>query len=144
VIYFCATAVLNYRVGKVEAETAKFSQAYTNSLQLTACYNILKERQLLKYAALDCWQWVAEELPESTPLQRFGFSDGRRLSLSGTVAQDQVNTLFDFNTALRKKKVGGQFVFDQNKGDNVNPRFSGNQGTWSLTLELVHAEAEPR
>lgn len=144
VIYFCATAVLSYRVGKVEAETAKFSQAYTNSLQLTACYNILKERQQLKYAALDCWQWVAEELPESLPLQRFSFSSGRRLSLSGTVAQDQVNTLFDFNTALRKKKVGGQFVFDQNKGDNVNPRFSGNQGTWNLTLELVHAEAEPR
>jgi len=144
VIYFCATTVLNYRVGRVETEAAKFSNAYTNSLQLTACYNILKERQLLKYAALDCWQWVAEELPQSITLQRFSFGDGQRLSLSGSLAQDQVNTLFDFNTALRKKKVNGQFVFDQIKGDNVNPRFSGNQGTWSLSLELVHAEAEPR
>jgi hypothetical protein len=145
VIYFCATAVLSYRVGKVEAETAKFSQAYTNSLQLTACHNILKERQLLKYAALDCWQWVAQELPQGVGLQRFSFTDGQRLNLSGTAPQEMVNTLFDFNTNLKKKKVNGQFVFDQQKGDTVNPRvMAGNQVSWSFSLDLLHVEAETR
>jgi hypothetical protein len=144
VIYFCATTVLGYRVGKVEAEARKYSGTYTNSLQLKAVYNVLKERQQLKYAALDCWQWVAEELPEGITLQRFSFSDGQKLTLSGTASQDQVSTLFDFNTALKKKKAGDQYIFNPNKGENVNPRSSGGGMTWSLSLELAHSEAEAR
>jgi hypothetical protein len=145
VIYFCATAVLGYRTAKVEADVAKVSGSYTNALQLKAVYDVLKERSQLKYAALDSWQWVAEELPQEIALQRFGFSDGQHLTLSGTAPQDQVNTLFDFNTALKKKKVGDQFVFDQQKGDNVNPRFGPDgKGTWNLSLELLHVEAEPQ
>ncbi len=143
-IYFCATAVLNYRTSGVESQAKALSNTYTNSLQLKAVYNVLKERQQLKYAALDCWQWVAEELPEGITLQRMSFSDGKQLSLSGTVPQDQVNTLFTFNELLKKKKVNGQFVFDQDKGDAVNPKFNGNMGTWSLSLFLLHSEAAPR
>jgi pimeloyl-ACP methyl ester carboxylesterase len=144
VIYFCATAVLSYRVAGVEKQVAALGGSYTNSLQLQAIYNVLKERSQLKYAALDCWQWVAEELPPTITLQRFSFGDGQRVTLGGTAPQDQVNTLFQFNTALKKKKVNGQFVFDQQKGDTVSPRFSGNVGTWNFSLELVHAEAAPQ
>ena len=145
VIYFCATRVLEYRVTGVEKQAAALGGSFTNSLQLKAVYGVLKERQQLKYAALDCWQWVAEALPPSIALQRFSFGDGQRVALGGTAPQDQVNTLFDFNTALKKKKINDQFVFDQNKGDNVNPRFGANNvGTWSLSLELVHVEAEPQ
>ena len=144
VIYFCATAVLGFQTEKVEKRVAASSAAYTNALQLKAVYGVLKERQQLKYAALDCWQWVAEELPLTITLQRFSFGDGQRVSLGGTAPQEQVNTLFDFNTALKKKKINDQFVFDQQKGDTVSPRFSGNVGTWSFSLELVHAEAAPQ
>jgi hypothetical protein len=143
VVYFCATAILNYRVGGVEKQVAALGGSYTNSLQLKAVYNVLNERQQLKYAALDCWQWVAQELPPGIALQRFSFGDGQRVSLSGTAPQDQVSTLFDFNTALKKKKVNDQFVFDQNKGDTVNPRQSGNTETWSFSVELLHSEAAP-
>jgi hypothetical protein len=106
---------------------------------------VLKERQQLKYAALDCWQWVAEDLPQGITLQRFAFTDGQRVQLSGTLAQDQVDTLFNFDANLRKKKITDQFVFDQNAGDHVNPRFgnSGNNGTWNMSLELLHSEASP-
>ncbi|HZI33418.1 MAG TPA: hypothetical protein VFF11_13845, partial [Candidatus Binatia bacterium] len=83
--------------------------------------------------------------PQTITLQRFSFTDGQQLTLSGTLPQDQVNTLFDFNTALKKKKVDGQFVFDQDKGENVNPRFGANNvGTWSLTLYLLHSETESK
>jgi len=145
VIYFAATAVLGYRVSRVEAQVAKISGSYTNSLQLKAVYDVLKERAQLKYAALDCWQWVAEELPPGVGLQRFSFTDGQRLTLSGTAPQEMVNTLFDFNTNLKKKKVNSQFVFDQQKGDTVNPRVvNGNQVSWNFSLELLHAEAASR
>jgi hypothetical protein len=143
VIFFCATTILNYRVVKVEAAAAKYGGAYTNSLQLKAMYNVLKERQQLKYAALDCWQWVAEELPQGITLQRFSFTDGQHVSLSGTAPSDMVDTLFTFNTALKKKRVNDQFVFDQQAGDTVNPRLSGNQETWNFSLLLTHSEAAP-
>jgi hypothetical protein len=145
VVYFAATAVLGYRVSSVEAQAAKFGGSYTNSLQLKAVFDVLKERSQLKYAALDCWQWVAQELPQGVGLQRFSFTDGQRLNLSGTAPQEMVNTLFDFNTNLKKKKVNGQFVFDQQKGDTVNPRvMAGNQVSWSFSLDLLHVEAETR
>ncbi len=144
VIYFCATAVLSIRTTSVEAQASVLGGSYTNSLQLKAIYNVLKERQQLKYAALDSWQWVAEELPTTINLQRFSFADGQHVSLSGTAPQDQVDTLFNFNTALKKKKVKDQFVFDQHKGDPVNPRVSGNLESWNFNLELLHAEAAPQ
>jgi hypothetical protein len=40
--------------------------------------------------------------------------------------------------------VNDQFVFDQSKGDPVNPREIPNGVSWNLTLELVHAEAAPQ
>ena len=145
VIYFCAVAVLEHHTRGVEKQAFALGGSYTNSLQLRAVYNVLNERQQLKYAALDCWKWVGEELPEGITLQRFSFTDGQRLTLGGTVPQDMVNTLFDFNTALKKKKVNDQFVFDQNKGETVSPRFGANNiGTWNFTLELAHSEAEPK
>ena len=144
VVYFCATAVLNYRTVGVEKQASALSNTYTNSLQLKAVYNVLKERSQLKYAALDAWQWVAQELPPGISLQRFSFADGQRVTLSGTAPQDQVNTLFDFNTSLKKKKVNDQFVFNQSKGDTVNPRVSGNLEAWNFSLELLHAEAAPQ
>jgi hypothetical protein len=141
VIYFCAVAVLNYRTTGLETRVAALGGSYTNAMQLKARLGVLKERQQLKYAALDCWKLVAEELPQSITLQRFSFTDGHTLTLSGTAPQDQVNTLFDFNTALKKKKVNGELVFDQNKGDPVNPRLGPNNvETWSFSLELLHSE----
>jgi hypothetical protein len=144
VIYFCATTVLSYRVSSVESEVSKLSGVYTNSLQLKACYDVLKERQQLKYAALDSWLWVSQELPQGITLQRFGFTDGQRLSLNGTAPQEMMETLLNFNTALKQKQVNGQYVFDQSKGEPVSPRVNPSGLSWSMTLELVHAEAEPR
>ncbi len=144
VIYFCAITVLNYRVTGVEKQVAALGGSYTNSLQLKAVYKVLSERQQLKYAALDCWQWVAEELPPGISLQRFSFADGQRLSLSGTAPQDQINTLFSFNEALKKKQVNGQSVFDQTKGEPVNPRTIPSGVSWSLSLDLLHSEAAPK
>ena len=55
------------------------SDNYTNSLQLAEQYKVLTERDQLKYAALDCWKFVAEQLPQTITLQRFSFADGKNL-----------------------------------------------------------------
>lgn len=141
-IYFAAVFVLGIQTSKVEQQVAAISGSYTNALQLQARYNVLKERQDLKFAALDCWQVVAEHLPASITLQRFGFGGGQTLSLAGTAPADQVNTLLDFNSAMQKATLNGKPMFAPG-GETVHPRQSGNTVSWSFSLQLLHSEEAP-
>lgn len=137
-IYFCAVGVLAFQTRKVEQQTAAISGSYTNAQQLLARFKVLKERQDLKYAALDCWKLVADKLPEGISLQRFSFGDGQKLTLSGTVAPDQKIPITDFYDDLRKAKLNGQPMFRAG-GDAINYRQNGNQVNWNFSLELNHA-----
>jgi hypothetical protein len=143
IIYFCATGLLSMQTRKVEQAVASLKANYTRALQLKAEYDVLKERQELKYAALDCWKVVAEQLPPSIVLQRFSFADGKRLSLGGTAAADQVNTLFEFNSTMKKVKLNDRQMFDPGKSEDVAPRITGNNAIWSFSLQLQNAEATP-
>ena len=112
-VYFCATTALGYKTHQVEQQVADIGDNYTNALQLKARYDILKERQDLKYAALDCWKIVAEQLPEGISLARFSFDDGQKVSLSGTVTPDQISEITDnFYDPIRKAQVNGRPMFD--------------------------------
>ena len=144
VIYFCAVGFRTIQTQKVEKDVADISGSYTNAMQLRARYDVLKERQGLKYAALDCWKIVAEQLPEGIALQRFSFANGQKLSLSGTAAPEQVNLLFDFNTAMQKATLNGRPMFDSHAGEPVSPRKNGNTEIWSFSLPLQqHSEGAP-
>jgi len=144
VFYFCAVGFRGYQTRGVEGAVARISNEYSDAVQLKARYAVLQERQKLKYAALDCWQVVAQQMPAGIQLQRMSFTEGQRLVLSGSTTADMVNTLFDFDTSIRKAKLKDQPVFDQQKGDHVNPCFGPDgKGTWSMSLELLHAEEAP-
>ena len=142
VIYFCATAVLGYQTGKIEQQVRSISGSYTNTLQLKARCEVLQERQDLKYAALDCWKLVADQLPAGISLQRFSFGDGRRLALGGTVTPDQITLLTDFYDALRKAQLNNQPMFTT-AGDPLSYRGSP-QVSWNFSLELRRAEEDKR
>ncbi|MEI6565569.1 MAG: hypothetical protein WCR20_02760 [Verrucomicrobiota bacterium] len=145
VIYFIALSVASYRTKAVEMEAADVAPAYTNALQFKARYQVLKDRQELKFAALDCWNTTARLLPEDVTLENLSFSDGRQLRLSGTAPSDSKAKLIEFESGMRKSlDNSGQPLFDANKGDNINYRANpGNSSvTWSLTLELKRAESQ--
>ncbi|MBW8864894.1 MAG: hypothetical protein JF609_08230 [Verrucomicrobia bacterium] len=142
VFYFSAVTFRGYQTSRVEGAVAAISNDYTNVVQLKARYAVLQERAQLKYAALNSWQIVAQQLPPGIQLQRLSFADGKRLAISGTTTPDMVSTLFDFDTALRKVKDKGQPVFDPQKGDRVNPVQHGNVTTWNCSVELQHTEAD--
>jgi len=102
---------------------------------------VLKQRQDLKFAALDCWKLVADYLPVGISLQRFSFGDGHRLSLAGTVTTDQITSLTsDFYDGLRKAQLNGQPMFNSTGGDELSYHSSGNQVNWSFSLELRRTE----
>ncbi len=143
-IYFCATGILAIQTRKVEKAVADIGGNYNNVMELKARFDVLKERQDLKYAALDCWKVVAERLPADISLQRLSFADGQRLSLSGTAPADLVNTLFDFNTAMQKTTNNNRLMFDPQGGEPVSPhKGGGNTVTWSFSLQLQHTEGLP-
>jgi hypothetical protein len=146
VIYFCATTVLNYKTVAVEQQAAQLGDSYTNVLQLKARYEVLVVRQQLKYAALDCWKIVAEDLPAGLTLQRSGFTDGQKLALSGVCAQDQLGEIDDpgkFYDAVRHTKLNGQDMFEPTAVEPFGYSGSGNAVNWHFTLQLKHAEAAP-
>lgn len=139
-IYFAATAVLSYQTVGVERQAAALGNGYTNVMQLQAEYQVLNEREQLKYAALDCWKIVAEKLPETITLQHFAFFENG-LVLSGTAPQDQFNELLNFNSEMKKAtSAEGKPMF--NGGEDVNPRIAGDNLNWTFTLQLANTEPE--
>ncbi len=146
VIYFCATTVLNYKTAAVEQQAAGLGGSYTNVLELKARYTVLAQRQQLKYAALDCWKIVAEQMPAGLTLQRSSFADGQKLTLNGVCSPDQIGQISDqgkFYDAVRKAKLAGQDVFEPTAVEPLVWNQSGNQANWHFTLQLKHSEAAP-
>jgi len=143
IIYFCATYFVSTQTQKVEQQAAAVSGSYTNAMQLKARYDVLKEREDLKFAALDCWKLVADQMPAEISLQRLSFAGGRRLSLNGTVSPDEVTNLFYFYNNLHKSQLNGQPMFDSAGGQPPVYRQSGNQVTWNFALDLQRGEEAP-
>jgi len=143
-IYLVAVQVALFRTKAVEAEVAALSATYTNAIQLRAQYQVLKDRQELKFAALDCWKAVAEHLPETLQLENFNFTEGRRLVLQGTAPVGQVQQIYQFDGALRKVQVNGQNLFDPTKGESPSYQTApgGTALNWNFTLELRRSEAQ--
>jgi hypothetical protein len=139
VIYFCAVGLLSLQTQKVEKQVTGISGSYTNAQQLKARLDVLKERQELKYAALECWKMVAEQLPAGITLQRFSFVDGQKLSLNGTTTPEQISTLLDFDNGMQKAKLNNQPMF--RPGEQLAYRQVVNNVTWSFGLRLERREA---
>jgi len=141
IFYFAATFVSSVQTRKVEQQVATIANDYTNVLELKARYTVLQQRDQLKYEALDCWKVVAEQLPDNITLQRFSFSGGQKLSLSGSASQDEFNTLLNFNTTMQKVIVNGKPMFDAARSEPVNPHTGPNNTlTWNFTLQLANTE----
>jgi hypothetical protein len=141
-IYFGIVGVQEFRVSRLETKVAGMGATYTNAIQLKERYQVLKTRQELKFAALDCWKVTAELLPESAQLDSFGFSDGRKLSLSGTAPSEGANALIDFYGAMQKATLNGQPMFDRDKGQALSQQARGGNIFWSFALELKRTERE--
>ena len=101
-VYFARLQLELYRTRAVEQQVAERGPIYTNALQLKAKFQVLKDRQDLKFAALDCWKAVAELLPDGVTLDGYNFSDGKKLTLSGSAPADQTKRLLDFDADIRK------------------------------------------
>lgn len=140
-IYFARLQVELYRTHAVEQQAVERGPVYTNALQLKAKFQVLKDRQDLKFAALECWKAVAELLPDGVNLEGYNFGDGRKLTLSGSAAADQTKRLLDFDADIRKAAANGQPLFNPNAGEHVTWDVRGGTVNWHCVLELKRTEA---
>lgn len=143
-IYACALTVITLRTQSVESQVAATAPAYTNAIQLRARFQVLKDRQELKFAALDCYRVVAEQLPADVTLDGFNFSDGKKLTLNGTAPSDKVSDLLNWDGQIRKAQINGQMLFDPRGGDNLQYHASPNNSTvnWNCSLELARSDVQ--
>ncbi len=141
-IYMGTLAFASVRTDAIEAQVDQIGPTYTNAIQLRDRFKVLKERQELKYAGLDCWSTTARLLRENMILESMNFSDGRRLNLSGTAPGDQTDQLYAFEGDMRKATIRGEPLFDANKGESIQFRITGAIAAWTLSLELKRSEVQ--
>ena len=117
-------------------------QSYTNAIQIKARYAVLKERQELTYAALDCWEATAELMPEGLMLDTLNFSGGRKLAINGTAPAEDVTSVIDFSAKLHKAATkSGQQLFNPG-GDPLQTRVNADKVNWSFGLDLKQGDDE--
>jgi hypothetical protein len=141
-IYFALLSFANYQKDSVQQAVRGQSNNYTNALQLKARYQVLQDRQDLKYAGLDCWNLVAELLPDGAKLTALDFTEGRKLRLEGTCQSDTVIAAIEFSGALRKAQVRGKPMFKPDGGDSFQQQANpgGTTVRWWFSLELNRPE----
>jgi hypothetical protein len=143
-VFFVRLEIAQYSASGLEAQVAALGPTYTNALQMKARYAVLKERQDLKYAALDCWKTVAEYMPDGLTLDGWNFTDGQKLALQGTAPADQVSQLNDFEARIRKAPFGDQPMFDPSAPRDFTWHGNPDRTTvsWSFSLQLKRTEEQ--
>ncbi len=144
-IYGARLGYASYLTSGVESEVASLGQAYTNSIQLRDKYKVLKDRQDLKYAALDCWSAVAERLPKDVTIESISFTDGKKLLINGTAPTGMFQALLDFERDMKKAAIDGQLLFSPLGGENIQisaPSAGSSAVTWHLLMELQRSEVQ--
>jgi hypothetical protein len=138
VVYMAALFMLKHQYSGLQTEVSGLSNNYTNAVRNRERIKLIKVRQELKYAALDCWKAVALSLPSSMTVDTFYFTRGK-LELRGTVPDDQKNILPRLYDALVNSTVNGEPIFV-----NVTPvTFSttgGQMASWQTTCKLKGEE----
>lgn len=130
IVYFAVVLVLNYRASAVTTQVASLGLSYTNALKDEEQLRILKDRQELKYAALDCWKAVAQSMPTDITLDDLAFQRGK-LDLRGFAPADSQIAITEFNDAVRAARTTNGPVFSEVgppavtiRGDRAEWRFS--------------------
>lgn len=141
-LYLIALNVRKYQLDEVKGDAVGLARQYTNSLQLKAQVAVLQDQIALKFAALDAWRAVVDELPESLTLSQLDFSNGQTVEVNGTVAVDNQAAVTDFNKKLKAVQVNGQPLFATVNVPEFPTRTAAGAvtTTWRFKAELKKAE----
>ena len=141
-IYFGALEVVKFNKGRVDDQVKGMTGSYTNALQMKARIQVLQEQADLKYAALDAWKAVTENLPQELTLQGLNFSRSGKVTISGFGSEDV--KVVDFIEALGKVSQNNRPLFGKvaQQSLQVRPGALGPRTVfWGLDCQLQTTEA---
>jgi len=139
--YFGMLYVFELKNNAVKKDLANMGGSYTNAQRDIAQIQILKNRETLKYAALDCWKAVAVNLPDSMTVDDMYFKVDK-LELRGTVVSENQEDVGTFNEALRTSMDSKHQV---NLFTDVSPpniRIGAGRGDWNFNCGLKGGETQ--
>ncbi len=138
-VYFAALFAMKSKNDHARAELAALGPAYTNAMSDLFAINLIKERQNLKYAALDCWKAVSENLPPTLTLESLYFNRAR-IDLGGTGDTDLAEDVYAFNDGLSKAQDTAHtgLLFSDVKLNYT--RVQNGRTSWSFTCTLRNGE----
>jgi hypothetical protein len=143
-IYFGVLFALGWQKGGVVKQVKAQSGNYTNAMRLKERIDVLQNQLDLKYAALDAFKVVAENLPEDFTLTSFNLQKGQKLTIVGTAPAAGWDALQKYVADLRQAKVGEQLVFSKVEIPRWQTRPGTQIATWGpVTWELKRATSEP-
>ena len=130
-VYLGWVQFAKYRNTRVENQIVEMGGSYTNALQLKDRVRVMQEQKELQFMALDCWKAVADNLPAELTLKSLNFDKGRKLTIMGTIGQDDVKKLYEFNEAMRNNTA----LFARVAPPGSTPMPGGLQ-SWSFVCEI--------
>jgi hypothetical protein len=139
-VYLAIVQVMDFQVGKVEAQARSLAGSYTNALRLKEQVRVLQDQLNLQFAALESYKAVAQQIPEGLTLDGMNFQRGRTLALYGTASDDSRTRVNEFSDALRRTSVNGQPIFKNVTVPSV--RSTANQIHWNFSADLAKGEGE--
>lgn len=139
VIYMAALFTVKHQHDNLQGTVSKLSGSYTNAIRDRERIKIIKDRQELKYAALDCWKAVAQGVPASVTIEQLYFTKGR-LELSGTIPDDQKSVLPTFYDAMVSATANGEPLFAQVGIPTFSTSTGGQVAAWKMTCTLKGEE----
>jgi hypothetical protein len=137
--YFAFLFEMQQKNDDAHHELAGLGASYTNALLDDMQIKLLTERQNLKYAALDCWKAIAENLPETLTLDTFFFNRAK-IDLGGTGNSEQPDDVYAFQDGLKRTTDATRtnLLFTN---VNLNSLHIQNGKTaWSFTCNLKSTE----
>jgi len=138
--YFGMLYMYQLQANKAKGVLASMGPAYTNSLRDVEQIKILKDREKLKFAALDCWKAVAENLPDSLTVDTMYFQHGK-FELHGSYLADNLGDVQNFNEALRNATdpARHESLFTEVSAPTT-VKHSSDHGEWGFNCTLKDSE----
>jgi hypothetical protein len=137
--YFGMLYVFELKATAVKRDLANMNAAFTNARRDVEQIQVLKEQETLKYAALNCWKAVAENLPDSMTVEDMYFRRGK-LELHGTVVAESQEDVGNFNDALRTASdpINHEQLFADVSAPTI--RLNQTKGEWSFSCTVKGQE----
>jgi hypothetical protein len=141
-VYFGFVQFAAYRYNGIQRQMTALGPTYTNTVRLREELKVLQDTIELQYAALECYQAVAQALPSELTLNNINFERGRKVTFFGSASAEDRTKVLDFNAKLIDYTVKGQRLFAKVNPPNLGQGQPNQPSPWNFSCDLKRTDSE--